>query len=117
MDNQWDTFLLERVSNKYPSRLPKTGWYQIDKLSVHLVNDLIHSIDGGPAVIAAKYSSVIDLKIWYQHGLRHREDGPAYYSAKTWQYYIRGKHFNLDDWLVALDATDAEKVLLKMQWG
>lgn len=56
-------------------------------------------------------------------GMLHRIDGPAVIthaqSGTSYRtYWLDGNRFNdLDHWLDALDVTDAEKVLLKMQWG
>lgn len=61
-------------------------------------------------------------KYWYRHGKLHREDGPAIEvrtpAIAVYWWYINGVRLpSIDAYLAALDATDAEKVLIKMQYG
>lgn len=103
-------------------------WYQDGRL---------HRLDG-PAVLSADGS----VWKWYKDGMQHRENGPGesdgrylyyFFDGKLHRedgpvmeslgekceqfFFLHGKPFLIDDYLSALEVTDAEKVHLKMIWG
>lgn len=72
----------------------------------------LHRIDG-PAMIDDE-----GREWWYRHGVQHREDGPAFVGIVHKTFYLDGvRYTEVDNWLLALDISDADRVLLKMQWG
>jgi len=57
--------------------------------------------------------------LWYNmDGEYHREDGPAIIYTDDCEYYLNGKEFyDINEWLSALNKTDEEKMLLKLQYS
>ena len=57
-------------------------------------------------------------KAWWLNGKCHREDGPAVEDAdgsKWW--WLNGTFYSsFDEWLEVLDATDEDKLFLKLKW-
>jgi hypothetical protein len=69
--------------------------------------------DDGPALIYANGD-----KLWYQHDNIHRDDGPAVEYAngrKFW--YLNNKHLTFDEWLYEVDISDEDKVMMKLKYG
>ena len=53
-------------------------------------DDNLHREDG-PAITTG------GLEIWYKHGIRHREDGPAYYNDQGYkEWSFNGKYHRID---------------------
>ena len=79
-------------------------WYDSD--------DNLHRTDVPAVILADSYQA------WYQHGLRHRANGPAVEwpdGHKEW--CLRGKYLSFDQWLDKVDMSDEEKVMMKLAHG
>ena len=68
--------------------------------------------ENGPAVIGD------DIKKWYLHGKRHREDGPA----KIWpngklDWYINDWHFDFNRWKKWVKLSEEELTVLIITYG
>jgi hypothetical protein len=82
-----------------------------------LPNGRPHRTDG-PAVIYPNGDQE-----WWVDGKRHRSDGPAilwngkpgYGRVTGWWLY--SLPFTFEEWLVSVDLSDEEKLLLKLQYG
>lgn len=95
----------------YKDGKPVNGW--IDQLGVkkHFVDGRLHC-DDGPALISSAVST------WYQHGKRHREDGPAYeWDDGRVQWWLNDMEYRFDSWLNSVDLSDEDRTLLKLEWG
>jgi hypothetical protein len=56
---------------------------------------------------------------WYnEEGFNHREDGPSFtrHNGRVSWYYL-GVGYSFDDWCVAANKTDEEKMLLRLQYA
>ena len=77
-------------------------------------NDRAHR-DGGPA---REY--IEGICVWYQHGRRHREDGPAIIFADDagCQWCLNDIMYSFEEWLIENTAiSEEEKVMLKLKYG
>ena len=57
------------------------------------------------------------IKRWFKDGQYHREDGPAViFPDDTKFWWLNDKLYSFDEWLEALDASDGDKLFLKLKW-
>ena len=58
---------------------------------------------------------------WYRHGNLHCTSGPALMNSDgTYEFHLDKASWinnNVDNWISALNATDEEKVMLKLTYG
>ena len=56
---------------------------------------------------------------WYNKvGQRHRKDGPAVISPNgDVEWWLNGNYYFVDDWLIELNKTDEEKMMLRLQYA
>ena len=74
--------------------------------------DLLHRTDG-PAIEWAD-----GTKKWYQDGLRHRTDGPAVeYGDSNKQWWFKGAECTFNQWLEQVDASEAQKTMMRLQYA
>lgn len=69
----------------------------------------------GPAIVYPDGSYA-----WYRHGKLHRTDGPAVqHSDGTREFHLNTTWTgnDVDIWLKNINATDEEKVMLKLKYG
>jgi hypothetical protein len=65
------------------------------------------------------YSDTNNTKSWYNEaGETHREDGPAviFHSGGV-RWYLNDNCYSFDDWLIELNKSDEEKMLLRLQYA
>jgi hypothetical protein len=59
-----------------------------------------------------------DIKWYNESGELHREDGPAIIIADGRQWwYLNNKVYLFDHWLIKLNKTDEDKMLLRLCYG
>ena len=55
---------------------------------------------------------------WYNElGQLHREDGPSVICAYELRWYLYGVNYVFDEWLIKLNKSDEEKMLLRLQYA
>ena len=75
------------------------------------INGWLHR-DDGPAV---EWGNTFK---WYLNGKLHREDGPAVeYTNGEVGWALNGKRIPFDEWLIAVKASDEQKIFWKLQYG
>jgi hypothetical protein len=83
-------------------------------------NDRIYGINYGGAELQDDGSYLQDGNIhWYNAlGFLHREDGPAFIgSDNTVCWCVDGHcHYTLNSWCITLNKTDAEQMMLRLQY-
>lgn len=100
--------------------IPFSGMIDIKQNSYHesrkLVtfrNGLLHSFDDLPAVVIPN----LNFSSWWVNGEHHRETGPARIYELRLFFVFQGMDLNFNEWLALIDVSDAEKVMLKIQYG
>jgi hypothetical protein len=71
--------------------------------------DAVEHPDGG-------YINKIGTIIWYNdEGQVHREDGPAFIGRDI-AWYFNDVGYSFDNWCIAANKTDKDKMLLRLQY-
>jgi hypothetical protein len=72
--------------------------------------DAVKRPDGG-------YINKIGTIMWYnEEGQVHREEGPAFIGSDI-AWYFNDRSYTFDNWCIAANKTDEEKMLLRLQYG
>jgi len=74
-----------------PVSTTETGIIENKNLICHCVDDILHN-ENGPAVVYNNEKHLMSsYMMYFQHGIKTRDDGPAYISADTEVWYKNGK--------------------------
>jgi hypothetical protein len=58
-------------------------------------------------------------RVWYnEEGFYHREDGPAcFYTDGSIDWAYNGSRYTFNEWCVAANISDEDKMMLRLQYG